>query len=217
MVDFTLNANVREDMGKGASRRLRRNAGLIPAIVYGGSKEPQSITLVARELNKALESESFYSSIIGLKMGNKVEEVLIKALQRHPSKPHVMHADFQRIVAGQKVTIQVQLHFINEEACVGVKQDGGMIFRNLPEIEISCLPKDMPDFIEVDLLELGIGQSLHLSDLVLPEGVTIPSLELGDDHNAAVVSIMAQRVASEEDDAEDDSGEEAVDGEEPAE
>lgn len=211
MVDFILNANARDDLGKGASRRLRRNAGLVPAIVYGGSKEPQSITLEARELIKALESESFYSSIIGLKIGGKTEEVLLKALQRHPAKPIVMHADFQRIVAGQKVTVNVPLHFINEEACAGVKQEGGMVFRNQPEVEITCLPKDLPDFIQVDLLEMVVGQSLHLADLKLPEGVTIPSLGLGEDHNLPVVTIMAQRVAvADEDDAAPAAGEESA-------
>ena len=212
MVDFTLNANVREDLGKGASRRLRRNADLVPAIVYGGNKEPQSISIAARELNKALENEAFYSSIIGLSIDGKVEEVLVKALQRHPAKPRVLHADFQRIVAGQKVTVQVPLHFANEDTCVGVKQEGGMVFRNLPEVEISCLPKDLPDFIEVDLKNLKVGEALHLADLKLPEGLTIPSLALGDDHNLPVVTVMAQRTAAAAD--EDDAAE---DGEESAE
>ena len=212
MVDFTLNANVRDDLGKGASRRLRRNADLVPAIVYGGNKEPQSISIAARELNKALENEAFYSSIIGLSIDGKVEEVLVKALQRHPAKPRVLHADFQRIVAGQKVTVQVPLHFANEDTCVGVKQEGGMVFRNLPEVEISCLPKDLPDFIEVDLKDLKVGEALHLADLKLPEGLTIPSLALGDDHNLPVVTVMAQRTAAAAD--EDDAAE---DGEESAE
>ena len=212
MVDFTLNANARDDLGKGASRRLRRNAGLVPAIVYGGNKEPQSISIAARELNKALENEAFYSSIIGLSIDGKQEEVLIKALQRHPAKPRVMHADFQRIVAGQKVTVHVQLHFTNEETCVGVKQENGMVFRNLTEVEVTCLPKDLPDFIEVDLLELKVGDSLHLTDLKLPEGVVIPSLALGDDHNLPVVTIMAQRTAAAADEDEAAEG-----GEESAE
>lgn len=212
MVDFTLNANARDDLGKGASRRLRRNADLVPAIVYGGNKEPQSISIAARELNKALENDAFYSSIIGLSIDGKVEEVLIKALQRHPAKPRLLHADFQRIVAGQKVTVHVQLHFTNEETCVGVKQEGGMVFRNLPEVEVSCLPKDLPDFIEVDLLDLKVGDSLHLTDLKLPEGVEIPSLALGDDHNLPVVTIMAQRTAAAADDEEAEEG-----GEESAE
>ena len=212
MVDFTLNANVREDLGKGASRRLRRNADLVPAIVYGGNKEPQSISIAARELNKALENDAFYSSIIGLSIDGKVEEVLIKALQRHPAKPRVLHADFQRIVAGQKVTVHVQLHFTNEDTCVGVKQEGGMVFRNLPEVEVSCLPKDLPDFIEVDLLNLKLGESLHLTDLKLPEGVEIPSLALGEDHNLPVVTIMAQRTAAADEDegAAEEGGEESA-------
>ena len=210
MVDFTLNANARDDLGKGASRRLRRNADLVPAIVYGGNKEPQSISIAARELNKALESEAFYSSIIGLSIDGKTEEVLLKALQRHPAKPRILHADFQRVVAGQKVLVHVPLHFINEETCVGVKQEGGMIFRNLPEVEVSCLPKDLPDFIEVDLLDLKLGQTLHLSDLKLPEGVTIPSLALGDDHNLPVVNIMTQRSTAA-------AGDDAAEGEESAE
>ncbi|MDX9688011.1 50S ribosomal protein L25/general stress protein Ctc [Halopseudomonas formosensis] len=210
MVDFTLNANARDDLGKGASRRLRRNADLVPAIVYGGNKEPQSISIAARELNKALENEAFYSSIIGLSIDGKKEEVLLKALQRHPAKPRVMHADFQRIVAGQKVTVQVPLHFLNEETCVGVKQEGGMVFRNLPEVEVTCLPKDLPDSIEVDLAELKVGQALHLADLKLPEGVTIPSLALGDDHNLPVVTIMAQRTAAGAADEEAGEGEESA-------
>ena len=212
MVDFTLNANARDDLGKGASRRLRRNADLVPAIVYGGNKEPQSISIAARELNKALENDAFYSSIIGLSIDGKVEEVLIKALQRHPAKPRLLHADFQRIVAGQKVTVHVQLHFTNEETCVGVKQEGGMVFRNLPEVEVSCLPKDLPDFIEVDLLNLKLGESLHLTDLKLPEGVEIPSLALGEDHNLPVVTIMAQRTAAADEDegAAEEGGEESA-------
>lgn len=211
-LELVLNATLREDAGKGASRRLRRNAGLVPAIVYGGNKEPQSISIAARELNKALENDAFYSSIIGLSIDGKQEEVLIKALQRHPAKPRVMHADFQRIVAGQKVTVHVQLHFTNEETCVGVKQENGMVFRNLTEVEVTCLPKDLPDFIEVDLLELKVGDSLHLTDLKLPEGVVIPSLALGDDHNLPVVTIMAQRTAAAADEDEAAEG-----GEESAE
>ncbi len=215
MVDFTLNANVRDDLGKGASRRLRRNADLVPAIVYGGDKEPQNISIAARELNKALENDAFYSSIIGLSIDGKVEEVLIKALQRHPAKPRLLHADFQRIVAGQKVTVQIQLHFTNEDTCVGVKLENGMVFRNLTEVEVTCMPKDLPDAIEVDLAELKVGQSLHLTDLTLPEGVEIPSLALGEDHNLPVVTIMAQRTAAADD--EDEAAGDAEEGEESAE
>ncbi|QIB50879.1 50S ribosomal protein L25/general stress protein Ctc [Pseudomonas sp. OIL-1] len=201
MVDFTLNAKERNDLGKGASRRLRRIADLVPAIVYGGNKEPQSISLETRQLNKALGNEAFYSHIISLDVDGKKQDVLLKALQRHPSKPRIMHVDLLRVVAGHKVNVQVPLHFLNEDTCHGVKQEGGMIFRNLPEIEITCLPKDLPEAIDVDLANLKLGEVIHLSDLKLPKGVTIPSLALGADHDLPVVNVMAPRVAAEDDQA----------------
>ncbi|QJD60308.1 50S ribosomal protein L25/general stress protein Ctc [Pseudomonas sp. gcc21] len=209
MVDFTLNAKERNDLGKGASRRLRRIADLVPAIVYGGNKAPQSISLETRQLNKALESEAFYSHIISLDVDGKKEDVLLKAVQRHPSKPRIMHVDFLRVVAGHKVNVQVPLHFLNEDTCFGVKQEGGMIFRNLPEIEITCLPKDLPEAIEVDLIDLKLGEVIHLSDLKLPKGVTIPSLALGADHDLPVVNVMAPRVAAEDDQASEEGEESA--------
>ena len=204
MVDFTLNAKERNDLGKGASRRLRRIADLVPAIVYGGDKAPQSVSLETRQLNKALENEAFYSHIISLDVDGKKEDVLLKAVQRHPSKPRIMHVDLLRVVAGHKVTVQVPLHFLNEDTCYGVKQEGGMIFRNLPDIEVTCLPKDLPEAIEVDLIDLKLGEIVHLADLKLPKGVTIPSLALGEDHNLPVVNVMAQRVAAEDDEASEE-------------
>ena len=134
MVDFSLNANTRNDLGKGASRRLRRNDALVPAIVYGGNKEPQSISIAARELNKALENEAFYSHVIKLSVDGKKEDVLLKALQRHPAKPMVMHADFLRVVAGHEVTVHVPLHFLNEDTCVGVKKSGGVISHTMTDV-----------------------------------------------------------------------------------
>ena len=210
MVDFTLNAKERNDLGKGASRRLRRIADLVPAIVYGGNKAPQSISLETRQLNKALENEAFYSHIISLDVDGKKENVLLKAVQRHPSKPRIMHVDLLRVVAGHKVTVQVPLRFLNEDTCHGVKLEGGIIFRNLPDIEVSCLPKDLPESIEVDLIDLKLGEIIHLSELKLPKGVTIPSLALGSDHDLPVVNVMAPRVAVDEDAAPEA-------GEEPAE
>ena len=137
MVDFSLNANARNDLGKGASRRLRRNADLVPAIVYGGDKAPQNIALEARELKKALENEAFYSHVIKLSIDGKKEDVLLKALQRHPAKPVIMHADFLRVVAGHEVTVHVPLHFINEDSCVGVKKSGGVISHTMTEVEVN--------------------------------------------------------------------------------
>jgi len=200
MVDFVLNAQERSDLGKGASRRLRRNAGLIPAVVYGGEKAPQSLTLELREISKLLENEAAFSHVITLNVGAAKETVLIKALQRHPSKGFVMHADFQRVVAGQKLTAHVPLHFLNEATAVGVKVGGGEISHVIAEVEVSCLPKDLPEFIEVDLAKVELGQIVHLSDLKLPKGVELVQLAHGND--LAVANIHASRVVKEEGEGE---------------
>ncbi|MEH6565601.1 MAG: 50S ribosomal protein L25/general stress protein Ctc [Halopseudomonas sp.] len=211
MVDFSLNANVRNDLGKGASRRLRRNANLVPAIVYGGNKEPQSIAIEARELNKALENEAFYSHVIKLSVDGKKEDVLLKALQRHPAKPRIMHADFLRVVAGHEVTVHVPLHFINEDVCVGVKKSGGVISHTMTDVEVTCLPKDLPEFIEVDMAGVDLGDIVHLSNLKLPKGVVIPALAQGADHDLPVANVHAARVAVESEDAPAaDEGEESA-------
>jgi len=210
MVDFTLNAIARDDLGKGASRRLRRNADMVPAIVYGGEKAPQSVSLEARELNKALENEAFYSHIISLSVDGKKEDVLLKALQRHPSKPRVMHADFLRVVAGHQVTVQVPLHFMNQEICVGVKQAGGTIFHTMTEVEVTCLPKDLPEFIEVDMANVGLNEIVHLSNLKLPKGVTIPSLAQGPDHDLPVANVHPARVVADTDNTGSSEGEESA-------
>ncbi|MFV3372311.1 50S ribosomal protein L25/general stress protein Ctc [Pseudomonas sp. NY15435] len=200
MVDFVLNAQERSDLGKGASRRLRRNAGLIPAVVYGGEKAPQSLTLELREISKLLENEAAFSHVITLNVGAAKETVLIKALQRHPSKGFVMHADFQRVVAGQKLTAHVPLHFINEATAVGVKVGGGEISHVIAEVEVSCLPTNLPEFIEVDLAKVELGQIVHLSDLKLPKGVELVQLAHGND--LAVANIHASRVVKEEGEGE---------------
>ncbi|MBA6420474.1 50S ribosomal protein L25/general stress protein Ctc [Pseudomonas neustonica] len=212
MVDFSLNANTRNDLGKGASRRLRRNDALVPAIVYGGNKEPQSISIAARELNKALENEAFYSHVIKLSVDGKKEDVLLKALQRHPAKPMVMHADFLRVVAGHEVTVHVPLHFLNEDTCVGVKKSGGVISHTMTDVEVNCLPKDLPEFIEVDMAEVDLGDIVHLSSLKLPKGVSIPALAQGADHDLPVANVHAARVAveAEEDAPAADEGEESA-------
>ena len=211
MVDFSLNANTRDDLGKGASRRLRRNDGLVPAIVYGGNKEPQSISIAARELNKAPENEAFYSHVIKLSVDGKKEDVLLKALQRHPAKPRIMHADFLRVVAGHEVTVHVPLHFINEDTCVGVKKSGGVISHTMTDVEITCLPKDLPEFIEVDMAGVDLGDIVHLSNLKLPKGVTVPALAQGADHDLPVANVHAARVAVESEDAPAaDEGEESA-------
>ncbi|KHO66199.1 50S ribosomal protein L25/general stress protein Ctc [Pseudomonas flexibilis] len=191
MTKITLNAEARSDLGKGASRRLRRNANLVPAVVYGGDKAPQSISLLAKDFAKALENEATFSSVISLTIDGKAEDVVIKALQRHPAKSFVLHADFVRVVAGQKMTTSVPLHFINAENSVGVKQQGGEVSHVISEVEVSCEAKDLPEFIEVDLSNVEVGQILHLSDLKLPKGVQLVALAHGN--NLAVANIHASR------------------------
>ena len=191
MTKITLNAEARSDLGKGASRRLRRNANLVPAVVYGGDKAPQSISLLAKDFAKALENEATFSSVISLTIDGKAEDVIIKALQRHPAKSFVLHADFVRVVAGQKMTTSVPLHFINAENSVGVKQQGGEVSHVISEVEVSCEAKDLPEFIEVDLSNVEVGQILHLSDLKLPKGVQLVALAHGN--NLAVANIHASR------------------------
>ncbi|PCD01334.1 50S ribosomal protein L25/general stress protein Ctc [Halopseudomonas pelagia] len=215
MVDFTLKAIARDDLGKGASRRLRRNADMVPAIVYGGEKAPQSVSLEARELKKALENEAFFSHVIKLNVDGKKQDVLIKALQRHPAKGHVMHADLLRVVAGHEVTVHVPLHFINEATCVGVKQGGGIISHTMTDVEVTCLPKDLPEFIEVDMAKIELGGIVHLTDLKLPKGVSIVALVQGADHDLPVANVHAPRVVSDEEDTAE--SEPKADGEESAE
>jgi large subunit ribosomal protein L25 len=200
MNEFALNAELRSDLGKGASRRLRRNVAMVPAVVYGGDKAPVSVSLLAKELAKLLENEAAFSHVLTLDVAGAKESVLIKALQRHPAKGFVLHADFQRVIAGQKLTAHVPLHFLNEATAVGVKQQGGEISHTLAEVEVTCLPKDLPEFIEVDLAKVELGQTVHLSDLKLAAGVELVALIHGND--LAVANIHASRVAKEEDAAE---------------
>jgi len=198
-VEFALNAEVRSDLGKGASRRLRRNVAMVPAVIYGGDKAPQSISLLAKELAKLLENEAAFSHVLSLDVAGTKESVVIKALQRHPAKGFVLHADFQRVVAGQKLTAHVPLHFLNEATSVGVKQQGGEISHTINEVEVSCLPKDLPEFIEVDMAAVEVGQTVHMSDLKLPKGVELVALAHGND--LAVSNIHASRVKAEDEGA----------------
>ena len=191
MNDFTLNAQARTDLGKGASRRLRHAAN-IPAVVYGGNKPAESVTILAKEIAKLFENEAAYSHVIELNVDGAKQNVIVKAMQRHPSKQFIMHADFVRVVAGQKLTAIVPVHFVGEEAPV---KKGGVVSHTTTEIEVSCLPKDLPEFIEVDLSALEIGAIVHLSDLKAPKGVEFVALAHGDDK--AVANVHAPRVAPE--------------------
>lgn len=207
MSDFELNAKVREDMGKGASRRLRRLADEVPAIIYGGKKDPQNISLLHKDLAHALENEAFYSHVIAINVDGKNEDVIIKDLQRHPAKARILHADFLRVDKNQKLTVRAPLHFINEDTCVGVKMEGGVISHSMTELEISCLPADLPEYIEVDMAEVGMDQIVHISDIKLPEGVESVALSHGEDHDLPVAAIHKPKaVATEDEPVEDAEG-----------
>lgn len=199
MADFELNAEVRTDKGKGASRRLRRNADMIPAILYGAGEEPLSLTLAHKDIHKACENEAFFSHIITINSDGISQQAIVKDLQRHPAKDRIMHADFLRIRMDQAITVEVPLHFLNEESCVGVRQGGGNVSHNMTSIEISCLPGDLPEYIEVDINELDLGDSIHMSDLKLADALSIPSLQQGADHDHVVVSVNAPKRAEEVD------------------
>ena len=192
--NFTLNAQTRTNEGKGASRRLRRLEQKVPAVIYGGSNAAQSITLELRELVKALESEAFYSHILTINIDGKPQSAVLKALQRHPVKNLPMHADFLRVDAAHKLTMKVPLHFINQDTCVGVKLEGGEITHFTSEVEIACLPSNLPEYIAVDMAAVHLGTTLHLSDLQLPAGVEIPVLALGHDHDQPVANVHASKV-----------------------
>ncbi len=190
-VSFELQAESRDQFGKGHSRRMRRIDNKIPAVIYGAHKDPASITLDHNDVIKALENEAFYSHILTIKLdGKKQEKVILRDIQRHVYKPKVLHMDFQRVSSKEAIKVKVPVHFVNEEEAPGVKEAGGIISHNLTEIEISCLPADLPEFIEVDLSSLNVGESIHLSELKIPAGITIVELTHGEEHDQAVVSIQ---------------------------
>ena len=188
-VTFELKAEPRGDLGKGASRRLRR-AGQVPAILYGGGQDPQPLVLNHLAVLNQLKNEAIYSHVLTLKLGDRTESVVLRDLQRHPFKPTILHLDFLRVSADRKLRVHIPLHFINEETSRGVKQQGGTVSHALIDIEIACLPKDLPEFIAVDLSELGLGQAIHLTDIPLPAGVELADrIAPGSDQDAIVVSI----------------------------
>ena len=213
--ELELSCSVREDLGKGASRRLRRLNKSIPAILYGGEKEPASLTIAHKDIAKATENEAFFSQIITLKIGSKKEKAVIKALQRHPAKPFILHADFLRVSDKQAITVRVPIHFLNEDKCAGVKIGGGNILKTLNEIEVSCLPKDLPEYIEVDMLEIELGDSVHLSDITLPEGVISVALSVGEENDLSVATVQMPRGTAEDEEStsEEDDTDEQADGE----
>lgn len=191
---FELEAVVRHDMGKGASRRLRREEK-VPGVIYGGGKAPVSLTFEHKFVAKALENEAFYSHILTLKTGSEIERVILKDVQRHPFKPRVIHVDFQRVRADEKIHMHIPLHFKGAEEAPGVKDAGGVVSHIMSDVEVSCLPDNLPEYLEVDISEMQLNQILHLSDIKLPNGVEIVALAHED--NKPVISVHMPRIEEE--------------------
>jgi len=201
---FTLDAEIRTDLGKGASRRLR-HAGKVPAVLYGANKEAVSLTLVQNKVFQAQGFEAFYSHVLTLNIGEEKVEVLVKDMQRHAFKPIVMHLDFLRIDAKTALQTNIPLHFINEEKADSIKVNGGHAEHHMVDVEVSCLPSDLPEFIEVDLLDVKLDQTIHLTDLVLPSGVTLVELNKGEEHDLAVVTVKLAKGPKVESDSDSDA------------
>ena len=224
-----INAKERKSKGTGASRRLRHE-GTTPGILYGGVKDSISLEIDTKELFMQFRHEAFHASILTLNLEGKKESVILRDFQMHPVRNNIQHIDFQRINENEKINVKVPFHFANEDTAPGVKIEGGLVSHIMTEIDISCLPKDLPQYIEVDLGELAMGESIHLSEITVPEGVELTSLT--DENDPAITSISKPKVVVEEeivteaseegeevegsessDDSGNDSGEEKSDDE----
>ena len=205
-ISFEIDALPRSDAGKGASRRLRAT-GLVPGIIYGGHKDPQMISVVHSDLLQHLEHEVFYSHILTVDVAGNKQQVVLKDMQRHPSKPFVLHLDLLRVTADEKIRVNVPLHFVNESKAPGVKM-GGIASHQLADVEISCLPRDLPEFIEIDMAGMEIGDVVHLSEIKLPSGVEIPALASEGAEDLVVASIHGAQLAPEVGEGEGEAGEE---------
>ena len=199
MSEHTIKATGRNVEGKSASRRLRR-AAFLPAIVYGGKSAPMPIQFDHEKIWLASQHEWFYSSILNLEIDGKAEAVLLRDMQRHPFRQLILHLDFQRVEAGQAIRVRVPLHFINEDESPAAKSSDVVVTHELNEVEVTCLPKDLPEYLEIDLSELTLGTTIHLSEVKLPKGVEIPELNLGKEHDVAVAVARRARVEMEETD-----------------
>jgi len=202
---FEFDAVSRAKAGTGSAKAIRRN-GNVPAVVYGGSSEPELIELSHNEVAKKLANEAVYSHILQLNVGGKVQNAILKDMQRHPAKDTIIHMDFMRVNMNEKIKVHVPLHFINEAISVGVKA-GGVVTHSMVEIEVTCLPGDLPEYIEVDLEDVDVGGSVHLTDITVSKGVEILALTHGEDHNLPVAQIVKTRIAASEDDDVTDAAE----------
>lgn len=205
-ISFELNAEPRSDMGKGASRRLR-HAGQVPAVLYGAGKDPAMLTLDHNSLYHNLEDESFHSSILTVDIAGKKEKAILRDVQMHPFKQLIMHIDLQRISATDKIHMSIPLHFTGGDEAPGVKIEGGIVSHLINELDIICLPDNLPEFISIDISALHLGDSIHLSEITLPEGVESTTLSHGGD-DLAVVTVVAVRGSIEEEEVAEEEGEE---------
>ena len=195
--NFELTVESRSNVGKGASRRLRRLANCLPAIIYGAGITPENVSIVQDDLMHALENEAFYSHILTLNNGNKKEQVVLKDLQRHPYKKMILHADFLRVRADEALYMNIPLHFVGEEAAPGIKTAGGVASHHMTEVEVKCLPADLPEYIEINVSTLELNGSLHLKDITPPQGVEFVELLHDDEANPLIFAIHMPRVAEE--------------------
>jgi len=211
--DFDLIADIREDQGKGASRRLRHE-GKVPAIIYGAGRPPRALAFDHNRVLQQLDNESFYSSILNIKVGEKSQAAILKDVQRHPARPQVMHVDFQRVVEDEEIKMLVPIHFEGEDVAPGVKEGGGKVSHLITEIEVVCLPKHLPEYLDIDVSELELDAMLKMSDIQLPEGVSIPALAQGEEADRPVVSIHIIKEVVIEEEEEVEPGAVPVEGEE---
>ena len=206
MAEFELHAGVRSERGTGAVRRLRR-AGQVPAIMYGGSEAPVPLKLVENQVRRQLSNEAFFSHVLNVKVDGREEQAVIKSLHRHPATERILHLDLLRVSETQRLTMLVPIRFENEEDSPG-RRAGGVISHHATEVEITCLPRDLPEYLAVDASNLNLGDSIHLSQIPLPEGVEVPALAQGSEHDQPVVSIHAARATEVEEtpEGEEDAG-----------
>ncbi len=199
---FELSGEIREDQGKGASRRLRRE-GKVPAILYGGGKKPRKLAIDHASLMHQLENEAFFTHILKVKVGKVKQDAILKDIQRHPAKRQIMHLDLQRVVEGQEIRMTVPFHLKGEEIAIGVKQEGGAISQVMADVDIVCMPKDLPEYIDIDVSEMKIGDVINLSEVAVPEGVRFEALAQGDEFDQPVVSCHHIRITVEEEPEEE--------------
>lgn len=213
--NYVLNAQSRDVFGTGASRRQRRDSH-IPAVVYGAGKDNETVTLDHDQVMHSLEKEAFHSAIIDLQTDAGSQQVILREVQMHPHRPLVLHMDFQRIKATETLHMKIPLHFDGADEAPGVKVDGGILAHAITELDITCLPKDLPEYIAVDVSELGMNESIHLSDITLPEGVELTVTAYHEGEDPAVATIAAPKVVEEESASEEGEGGEPTEGAEQA-